>query len=245
MTVTQEQIFAHKKALQQEIEQYEVQLQELIKKQEGIKHVEALAASILEYNELTRHIGDRAHVFSLLSGPIEQFRHPLVRSQFFSYIEAAETVGIELVDFLATIMLDEVRYDVQSGEADGVDLIHAGFKEYVIPGKIIAESFLELDDILNEMNRFCRAVDAAYNDDSARQVLKYAFDISITADTKMEPTIQALREMDSVWLTNEDRADLLDKVEEHLSVLRYDEMKNQQIAMDKAIVMMEKWESKK
>lgn len=244
MTISQEEIFRVKQQLQQEIAVYEKKLQALASKQASMTNIEELAQSVIEYNELTRQIEDRSHVFSLLSQPPESFRSPYVKAEFFSYIVAAETVSVELVNVLVEAMLEQVRQDIQGGVDDAVDLIQAEFKEYIIPGKIIAERFDEIDPLVNEMNRFCHGVDPQYSDESAREVLRYAFEISITADTRMEPTIRALRDLQFAYLTTADRAALLDTVEEHLAVLRYDETKTQNIAMEKAVRMIEEKEGK-
>lgn len=243
--VSQEKTFEWKKVLQQNIEQYEKRLQETVQKQATATKIEELAQLILEYEDIQNHIGDRAHVFALLSEPMEAVRRPMVKSQFFSYIEAAETVGIELVDYLTDWFLEQIRIDIQAGEDDAVDLIQNEYKEYILPGKIIAERFDQIDMLIDEMNRYCRAVDADYDEQLANDVLEYAFRISVHADTKMEPTIHAVRELQFSALTPESRASLLDAITEHLSILRFEEGKKQQIAMDKAVEMIEQREEKK
>ncbi|MFH1426162.1 MAG: hypothetical protein ABIG66_01890 [Candidatus Kerfeldbacteria bacterium] len=242
MMITQEQIFEKKKQLQEEIEQFEAKLTELVAKQATIKKIEDLAQSILEYNDLERQISDRTQLFALLSEPPESLRRPMVKSALFDYFEAAETVSIEMVDFIVSDFLTQIREDVQAGEDTDLDSVEAEYKEYVLPGKIIAERFDEIDPLMDEMVRFCRLVDAGYDEKRANEVLEYAFGKSVLADTKMDPTIKALRELQFTFLTPEARARLLDQVEEHLAVLRYEEVKNQNIAMDKAVAMMEKKE---
>lgn len=239
MNVTKEQIFETKKMLQQQIEQYEEQLKLLVAKQTEIKKVDVLAQSILQYEDLQNQISDRAHLFALFSTPPESLRRPMVKAQLFSYIEAAETVSVDLVNFLVDDFLQQIRLDIQAGEDDSIDLIQAEYKEYIIPGKIIAERFQEIDDLLSEMNRYCKMLNPQYDEMQARDVLVYAFEISITADTRMEPTVHALRELEFAFLTPEDRAALLDKVEEHLAVLRYEQARQQNISMEKALQMME------
>lgn len=239
MNVTKEQIFETKKLLQEQIQQYEDQLKLLVAKQAEIKKVDVLAQSILQYEDLQNQISDRAHLFALLSEPPESLRRPMVKAQLFSYIEAAETVGVDLVNFLVDDFLHQIRLDIQAGEDDSTDLIQAEYKEYIIPGKIIAERFEEIDGLLAEMNRYCKVVDPKYDETSAHEVLRYAFEISITADTRMEPTVHALREIEFEYLMSEDRAALLDKVEEHLAIMRYDQTRQQNIAMEKALKMME------
>jgi len=179
-----------------------------------------------------------------LSKPPEALRSPYVKSEFFSYLVAAETVSTDLVNFLVDSMLQELRQEIQGWEDDAVDLIQAEYKEHIIPGKIIAERFDEIDGLLEEMNRFCTVIDKTYTGDQARRVLHYAFEISITADTKMDPTIKALREMQFEFLHEDDRAALLDKVEEHLGVIRFERAKDQTIAMEKAVAMRAEQELK-
>lgn len=239
MNITKEQIFQVKQQLQNEITQYEGQLKELVTKQAQIKKIDVLAQSILQYEDLQNQISDRAHLFALLSSPPESLRRPMVKAQLFSYIEAAETIGIDMVNFLIEDFLHQIRLDIQAGEDDAVDLIHAEFKEYIIPGKIIAERFEEIDDLLAEMNRYCKMIDEQYDEEQARDVLVYAFEISVNADTRMEPTVHALREIEFGYLTPDDRAALLDKVTERLAILQYDQMRTQNIAMEKAVSMME------
>lgn len=243
MNVSEEDIFKIKTQLQKEIQQYEQQLQQLIVKQKSITKVKELAKSVLEYNELERQIGDRSHLFALFSSPPESLLNPYVKSELFSYIEAAETISPEMVDFLASDLLIQVREAIQTGEDDEPGLIQAEFKEYILPAKIIGERFDEIDTLMNEMNNYCKQVDHNYDPitgpNSAESVLKYAFQISITADTRMEPTIRALREHPFQFLSSEARQELLGTVEEHLAVLRFESTKDQNIAMEKAVHMLE------
>lgn len=237
--ITQEQIFEQKQKLQEEITEFETKLQEHREAQAKIKKIEKLAESILQYDAIVREIADRTSVFSLLSAPTDAFASPYTKSQLFDYIQSAETVSIDLVDFIVNIMLSQLRKEIQSGEDDTVELIQAEYKEYIIPGKIISERFDEIDDLLGEMNRFCAAVNNEYNPWDARKVLAYAFRKATDADTRMDPTISALKERQFEYLTPEDRAELLDHVHEHLAVIRYDDARHQQIAMDKAVKMLE------
>lgn len=242
MIVTPEQLFEKKQQLQKEITEYEAKLQEHVKKQAKITKIEQMAKAVLEYVDIEDNISDRTKLFALFSSPPESLRRPMVKSQLFSYIEAAETIGPEMVDFIVNEFLDQVREDIAAGEDDDVELIEAEYKEYVIPGKIISEKFGEIDELLEEMIRFCRNIDPAYRPERAQEVLRYAFAKSIPADTRMEPTITALREVQFKHLTAEYRAELLDQVEEHLAVLRYDETKDLNVAMDKAVKMIEQKE---
>ncbi|PIW36890.1 MAG: hypothetical protein COW24_02945 [Candidatus Kerfeldbacteria bacterium CG15_BIG_FIL_POST_REV_8_21_14_020_45_12] len=239
MRVTKQDIFNVKTQLQQEIQQYEKQLQELIVKQGMITKVAELAQSILEYNELERNIGDRTYIFALLSSPPESLRNPLVKSNLFSYIEAAETVSVELVDFLLNDFIQQIKFDIQNGEDDDPGLVQAEYKEYIIPGKIIAERFDEIEPLLEEMNRFCKVLQPNYDANEAQTVLEYGIRKSISADTRMDPTLHLLKEVKLQYLTPEARARLVDEVEEHLAIIRFEVAKDQNIAMDKAITMLE------
>lgn len=237
--ITPEEIFNTKQKLQKEVEEFETKLQQLVQEQAKMKKIEKLAESILEYDQLIREISDRTAVFSLLSAPPDSYRSPFTKSQLFEYIQSAETISVELVDFIVTAVLEQLRKDIQSGEDDSVDLIQAEYKEYIIPGKIIAERFDEIDDLLAEMNRFCTRLSPEYNPWDAREVLAYAFRKATDADTRMDPTITALKTGQFEYLSPEDRAALLDHVQEHLAVMRYDQARKQQIAMDKAVQMIE------
>ena len=126
-----------------------------------------------------------------------------------------------------------------------VDLIEADYKEYIIPGKIIAERFDEIEGLLTEMIRFCKYLDHKYSEERASDVLKYAFRISIDADTRMPPTIKALKEFQFTYLRPTDRAELLDHVEEHLAILRFEQVRKQNIAMEKAVAILQKREEDK
>ncbi len=238
MRVTKENIFQMKQRLKQEIDQYEQQLTVLNQKLSTFEKIPELADAILDYNTLTGEIEARTHLFQLFTSPPESLRHPLVKAIFFSYIESAETVGVDVVDFLVNDFLQQIRLDIQNGEDDDVDLIQSEYKEYIIPGKIIAEQFNEIEDLLDEMNRFCKVIHPKYNTMQAREVLVYAVTRSIASDTRMEPTIHYVREVPSQYLTSEDRVTLLDTIEEHLAILRFEKTKQQNVAMDTAVEML-------
>lgn len=239
MNVTQDQIFQKKQQLQTEIEQYEKQLQQMAITRDSVKDIQKLAKAILDYNEIERQIEDRAHVFSLLSSPPESLLSPFVKAELFSYFVAAETVGPDLVNFLVDDVLMEVRAAIDAGEDDAVDLVQAEFREYVLPGKIIGQRFDELEPLLEEMNRDCAALDPKYNPESARNVLRYAFEVSLNADIALDTVIQCLREMPFKYLNEADRAFLLDAVEERLAILRYEYAKKQNVALERAVKIVE------
>lgn len=248
--ISAEQLFQTKQQLQQEVEQYEQQLEALVHQQNATQKIEELCQYLLQYNEVIRQIEDRQHVLSLLSNPLTSLRSPYVKAQFFSYIVAAETVNIDIVNLLVDEYVQQFRLDVQSGlslkeqEEQTVESIQSEFKEYIIPGKITAEQFAEIDDLLDEMNRYCRGVDQQYADDQAHAVLVYAFRVAIVADTAMPPIVEALRNHEFRYLKPGDRATLLDEAEEHIAVLRFEAVKKQNVAMDQAVQIVAKREEK-
>jgi len=239
MNVTQEQIFEKKLQLQKDIELYEKQLQKMIAQQGQMTNITQLAESILAYNEIERQIEDRAHLFSLLSSPPESLLSPYVKSELFSYIVSAETVSTEMVNFLMNDVLTQLRLLIESGEDDSIDLIQAEFREYLLPGKIIGERFEELDSLCNEMNRYCTALDSSYNPAQAERVLRYAFEISLNSDIQLDSVIEALKNMSFTYLSEADRAFLLDAVEERLASIRFEATKKHNIAMERAVKLLE------
>ncbi len=240
--ISPEQQFQTKQQLQHAVEQYEQELTTLIHQQNATKKIEELSEYLLKYNEIIRQIEDRQHVLSLLSNPVTSLRSPYVKSQFFSYVEAAETVSTDVVNLLVDEFIQQFRLDVQSGAEMTVESIQSEFKEYIIPGKITAERFAEVDDLLDEMNRYCRGVDATYKDELAHEVLVYAFRIAIDADTAMPPIVGALENHQFRYLKPEDRASLLDEAQEHIAVLHYEATKKQNVAMDQAVQIIAKRE---
>ncbi|MBI2411449.1 MAG: hypothetical protein HYV32_06175 [Candidatus Kerfeldbacteria bacterium] len=245
MNINEQQIFEVKQQLHDQIVQYEQQLIALTAKQEQITKLEELAKSVLEYQEIQRQLADRTHVYSLLSSPQQSLRSPFVKAELFSYFEAAETVNPALVDFLVNDFLTEIRADMENGEDDVAELIETEYKEYILPGKMMAEKFDELDALCDEMVRFCKQLEPQYNEQRAADVLKYGFIAAIDADTRMEPTIHALKEVAFRYLHDTDRAELLGHVEEHLGVLRFETARKQTLAMEQAVRMMERREDKK
>lgn len=242
MTMSPEHIFSAKQQLQTEIDRYEQQLHSLVSQMEQAKKIETLAQCILTYNEIERQIEDRSKLFSLFSSPEMSWSSPYVKAELFEYIVAAETVGPEFVSVLMDDVLEEVREEVQDGELDNPDLITAEYKEHVLPGMLIARRFHEVTNILDEMNKACVGADSAYNPERAHSALVYAFRRAIDADIALDPIIHALKEWRAGWLTEEDRAELLDHVEERLAIIRFETAKNQNIAMEQAIGILEKQE---
>jgi len=89
--------------------------------------------TVSDYNEIEQQIADRAHLFSLFSSPPESLTRPYVKSQLFSYFEAAETIGPQMVDFLVGDFLLQLRKEFETETYDSSDLIQAEFKEYILP----------------------------------------------------------------------------------------------------------------
>ncbi len=237
--LSEQQLFELKTQLTTDTEQLNQQLHALEQQQREEKSPEKLAATILEFERLQQGISDRGELFAFFSAPDLSVTSPYQKSELFQVVEAAETIGTKIVDIVADYFLDHIRADIQAGEDDAVDLIQAEFKEYIIPAKIIADRFDQLDDLLDEMNRYCRALDPNYDIGQAEKVLVYAFELSLNADVQLDTTIHALREFQLRFLTPEDRALLLDRVEERLAVLRFEKAKNQEIAIEKALEMIE------
>lgn len=246
MHITEEQIFQIKKQLQQEIEQFEQERMAVQAEQAKENKVEKLAELILRYDQIEGEIESRSQLFSLFSSPPGSLTSPFIKAELFSYFEEAETIGPEMVNFLVEDFHTQAKKEIESGEDDEVDLIQAQYKEYILPGKIIGEKFDELDALVREMINYCYSVDPNYDPEhepnSAGQVLKYAFEISITADTRMEPTIEAIQNQQFMFLKGEHRLELLDKAQERISILRFDEAKKQNIAMEMAVQMLEERE---
>ncbi len=237
--LTEQQLFEFKTQLTRDTEGLEKQLHALEAQQREEKSPAKLAQAILDFESLQQGISDRGVLFTFFSEPEATITNPYQKSEWFEVVEAAETIGPAIVDIVADYFLQHIRGDIQAGEDDAVDLIQSEFKEYIIPAKIIAERFDQIDDLLDEMNRYCTAVDRAYDSAAAQKVLVYAFEISLNADIRLEPTIAAIQKMQFRHLTPEDRALLLDRVEERLATLRFEKAKHQELALAKALEMIE------
>jgi hypothetical protein len=242
--INPEQVFQLKQQLEQQSHELEKTLLEIQQKQQETKSVEHLAELILQYEEVQRQITDRGQLFIFFSNPESTITSPYKKAELFTTIEAAETIGLQLVDVVADMILEQVRQDIQSGEDDSADLVIAEYKEYILPAKIIAGRFDQIDMLIDEMMRACKSIDPQMNDEQAHAALVYAFEAALDADIVVDPVIQALRETEFRSLKPEDRAMLLDRVEERLAVLRYEKTKQQNIAMDQALAMIEKREAK-
>lgn len=233
--MTPEHLIEIKGKLQAEVEVWEKKLQEVIEKQKKEKKVEKLAELILEYDKIEREIEDRTHVFSLLSQPEETLSSPFLKSEWYSYIEAAETVSPELVDAVMDRFSSAIRQTIESGEDDTVDLIQAEYKEYLIPGQILAGHFERIDGLVMEMNAALSKVASTYDPKQSSTVVYYAFQKAIDSNVRIEPIAEAVKAATVKALTVDQRNQLLNQLEERAAVLRFDVSRKQNIAMEKAV----------
>lgn len=233
--MTPEQLIKIKTQLQSEVEEWEKKLQEVIQKQKDEKKPEKLAALILEYDKIEREIEDRTHVFSVLSQPEEALASPYLKSEWYSYIEAAETVSPELVDAVMERFAVPIRQSITSGEDDAVDLIQAEYKEYLIPGQILSGHFERIDGLVMEMNAAIMKLDPGYDTKQSTLPVFYAFQKAIDSNVRIEPIAEAVKAATVKNLTVDQRNQLLDKLEERAAVLRFEITRKQNVAMDKAI----------
>lgn len=244
MNISTEELFEKKQMLQEQMHAYEEHLQEVVKKQTETRKIEVLAQLVLEYDQIEKEIEDRTKVLELLSAPPQSLRSPFVKANLFELFVAAETVSAALTDFLVSDVLIQLRGDIQSGEDNTTDLIQTEYKDYIIPGKLIAQRFEEIDGLLDEMNRFCKGVDPNYDDKEAQNVLEYAFRLSIDADTQLEPSVHALEKLQFRYLTPEARQRLMDHLNEHLAIVRFENARKQTIAMEHAVQIIHEQELK-
>ncbi len=222
--------------LTQEIEENNQKLQELVKKQEKINNPEKLAVSILEYENLENEISDRGYVLTILDG-LDRFTSDYFKSQIFSYFEAAETVGEDLVNFLTEVFDQEVTTK-ELEDFDHEDMWLAHYKEYVLPGKILAHKFEQLDDLVGKMNEIIIKQWSDYDKEKSKTVLKYSFEKVIDGNIKLDPLIDDLKEREYKNLSEEEKDELLESLTAALGVKRFEEARRQEVAMEKAINML-------
>ncbi len=222
--------------LNKEVEEYNSKLQELVVKQEKIKNPEKLAVSILEYENLENEISDRGQVVSILDG-MDRFTSDYFKAEIISYFEAAETVEEGLVDFLADSFHQQVTAK-ELEDFDHEDIWLAHYKEYVLPGKILAHKFEQLDDLVGQMNERIIKQWPEYDKERSKGVLKYAFEKVIDGNIKLDPLIDDLKEREYKNLSEEDKNELLESLTAALGVKRFEEARQQEVAMDKAINML-------
>lgn len=238
--MTPERLVALKNQLQQEISDWEKKLQTIILKQKSERKLEKLAALILEYDQIEREIEDRSHVFSVLSEPEETLTSPFIKSQWYSYIEAAETVTPEVVESVMDRFSPAIRAAIEAGEDDTPDLIQSEFKEYILPGQILAGHPERLDGLVMEMNAMIRKINPNFNSSSAHELVFYAFQKAINLNVRIEPIAEVVKAGTIKSLTVDERNALLDQVEERAAVLRFEASRKQNVAMEKALELLAK-----
>lgn len=240
--MTPEQLIKIKTQVQSEVQEWEKKLQEVIQKQKEEKHPEKLVQLILQYDQIEREIEDRTHVFSVLSEPEEVLNSPYLKSEWYSYIEAAETISPELVDSVMTRFASAIRQSITSGEDDTVDLIQAEYKEYLIPGQILAGHFERIDGLVMEMNAAIMKLNPAYDVKESSVAVYYAFQKAIDSNVRIEPIAEAVKSGSVKSVTVDQRNQLLNQLEERAAVLRFEITRKQNVAMDKAVQMLEERE---
>lgn len=233
--MTPEQLIVIKTKLHNEVEEWEKKLQQVIQKQKDEKHPDKLAELILQYDQIEREIEDRSHVFSMLSQPEEALSSPFLKAEWYSYIEAAETASPELVDAVMDRFSSAIRQSIASGEDDTVDLVQAEYKEYLIPGQILAGHFERIDGLVMEMNAACVKVDPQYDMKQSFQAVYYAFQKAIDSNVRIEPIAEAIKAATVKSVTVDQRNQLLDRLEERAAVLRFETTRKQNVAMDEAV----------
>lgn len=242
--MTPERLIEIKAKIQTEVEDWEKKLQAVSNQQKTEKDVERLAKQILEYDQIEREIEDRAKVFSLLSEPQESLASPYVKSEWYAYIEAAETVSSELVDVVMEVFTPAVRAAIESGEDDSPGLIQAEFKEYIIPGQLLAGHFDRIDGLVMEMNAQIKQRFADYDPAQAGDLVYYAVCKAIDSNVRIEPIAEAVKAGTVKALSLDQRNELLDKLEERAAVLRFETARKQNVAMEKALARREQVEEK-
>lgn len=233
--MTPEQLIEIKTKLQNEVEGWEKKLQTVIDQQKTEKDLEKLAKQILEYDKIEKEIEDRSHVFSLLSEPEDSLASPYVKAEWYSFIEAAETVSPELVDAVMDRFTPAIRATIEAGEDDAPGLIQAEFKEYIIPGQILAGHVDRIDGLVTEMNAQIKQRFPDYDPAQAGGLVEYAFQKAIDSHVRIEPIAEVVKAGTVKALSVDQRNELLDKLEERAAVLRFETARKQQVAMEKAI----------
>jgi len=185
----------------------------------------------LKYNEIERAINDRQHVLRLLSEK-DNFESEFYRGDFWSYLIAAETIGNELVDALTNEMRDAVKNGFHQYET--FEQFHSPYKNFILPGKIIAGKFDELDTTVEELNHYIQQIIPKYDRSKSLEVLPYAFKLAIDADVEVGAIKSDLEKADYSWLMKEEVESLLEHADERLAQLQDIHIKNEQVAADRA-----------
>lgn len=242
--MTPDRLIEIKTKLQAEIEKWEKKLQTVIDQQKKEKDLERLAKQILEYEKIEHEIEDRSHVFSVLSQPEETLASPFIKAEWYSYIEAAETVSPEMVDAVMDRFTPAMRAAIESGEDDTPDLIQAEFKEYIIPGQILGGHFDRIDGLVMEMNAQIKQRFPEYDPKQAGDLVFHAFQKAINSHVRIEPIAEAAKAGSVKALTVDQRNGLLDELEERAAILRFETARKTNVAMEKAIARREQAEEK-
>ncbi|MBU0671107.1 MAG: hypothetical protein ABH835_01390 [Patescibacteria group bacterium] len=230
-----------KQKLEKEVEEYHRELNELIEEQATIKNVEDLAQSVIRYTEIENEISDRGLLLSLLSQDVEHFKSPYFKAQFGSYLDAAETCSPEIVNFITNVFHDAISTDFAGYKY--ADEFHTEYRQHIFPGKILAGRFQDLDPLVREMIDYIKSVDPKYDENLATHELYEAFKVALGMNINLEKLKKALEEGKIAFLTEEARKDLLAMVEEREKIRLYTAAKDQNVAMERAVKMLEQRES--
>lgn len=230
-----------KQELEKEVEKYHQELNKLIEEQANITNVEELAQSIIHYTEIENDISDRGLLLSLFSQDVEHFKSPYFKAQFGSYLDAAETCSPEIVNFITNVFHDAISTDFSKYRY--ADEFHTEYRQHIFPGKILASRFQDLDPLVKEMINYIKAVDPKYDENIVTQELYEAFKVAINMNITLSNVKKALEEGKIAFLTEEARKDLLVMIEEKEKIRRYTKAKDQNVAMERAVKMLEQRES--
>ena len=232
-----------KKELEKDVEEYHKKLQEEIKKQAEITNVEELAQSIIDYTDIENEISDRGLLLTLLSQPVEHFKSPFFKAQFGPYLDAAETVSPEIINFVTDVFHDEIKEDFPDYKY--ADEFTSEYREHILPGKIIAGRFNELDSLIREMNENIKNIDSKFNENLSTQQLYEAFKVALGMNIDLEGIKKGLEDEKISFLTSEAKKDLLELLAEKQRMKRFSESKDQNVAMERAVKMLEQREAEK
>ena len=230
-----------KQQLEKEVQENHTKLQQIILEQKEIKEVEKLAQSILEYTEVENQISDRGLLLSLLSQDTDHFKTPYFKAQFDNYLDAAETCSPEIVNFITDIFHEEIREDFVNFKF--TDEFHQEYRRHIFPGKILASRFEELDHLVREMNENIQKLEPEYDENLSTQELYEAFKIAIGMNINLAGVKEFLISTNIGFLTEEARKDLLELVEEREKIKEFTIAKDQNVAMERAVKMLEQKQS--
>lgn len=185
----------------------------------------------LKYEDLQREINDRQIVLDLLGSGDSRFSSQLYQAEFWNYLVAAETISNDLVNALVDKMHAAIVKELPTYES--YEEFHAPYKHILIPGKIVAGRFDEIDGMVEEMNNYIQQVIPEYDRSKSLEVLPVAFGYSIAADTKNPPIQKALETRQFQWLLPEEQKRLLKEVIEQEAYVQDFREKNKLIARQK------------